>query len=262
MAIDAIGLTGLFVGYVADITTTVAAIGLIGLTALPVLALGIVLIRHERKKPALQRNRYNTVGGVVLVVLALAAVAPRLWVATSQTPAPAPTAAPTAPAKPPPGRPRIVNNTSEPITIAIANPSAVRLLVTGKQIDQRWSPPPRTARAGDRPTLVQCNGRTFWAIPPNVPHDAVRAGDSGYYTGFATTWDGTELGAGQSYFRPLQLDQRGAPIQESDLVFQVPLDDGQATIYGLAVLETKPDGAVLGVAPFTEWGPSVDPSTF
>ncbi|MEU4252443.1 hypothetical protein AB0F15_34075 [Amycolatopsis sp. NPDC026612] len=159
-------------------------------------------------------------------------------------------------------RPRIVNNTSSPITIAITKPSAVRLLVTGKQVGERWTPPPRTAQAGDRPTLVQCNGRTFWAIPPNVPRDATRAGESGYYTGFATTWDGTELGPGQSYFHPLRHDQRGKPVQESDLVFQVPLDDEAATIYGLAVLETKPGGALLGVAPFTDWGPPVEPSTF
>ncbi|MEU4252442.1 hypothetical protein AB0F15_34070 [Amycolatopsis sp. NPDC026612] len=94
MTVAALALAGLFVGYIADITAAVAAIGLIGLTALPFLALGIVLIRHEWKKPSPQRSRYKVAGCAVLVLLALAAVAPRLWSVSTQNPAAA--AAPAA----------------------------------------------------------------------------------------------------------------------------------------------------------------------
>jgi hypothetical protein len=164
-------------------------------------------------------------------------------------------------------RPRLVNNTASPVSIYIKNPSTLRLLVTGKQIDQRWSPPPRTTKAGDRPILVVCNGATFWAIPPNVPNDATLAGSAGYYTGFVTWgWDGVTLGPGSAYFKPLRHNPNGTPVYEEDLVFQVPLDDdGQARIYGLALLDPQRGNSLLGVALFgnsEQWGEQLAPTAF
>ncbi|MCA1606248.1 MAG: hypothetical protein LC775_12430, partial [Acidobacteria bacterium] len=66
-------------------------------------------------------------------------------------------------------RPRLVNNTASSMNISVSSPSTIRLLVTGKQMDERWSPPPLTKKLGDQPILVTCNGGTFWAIPPNAP---------------------------------------------------------------------------------------------
>jgi hypothetical protein len=167
-------------------------------------------------------------------------------------------------------RPRILNNTSEVIDTSISNPSAIRLLVTGKQVDVRWRAPQKTARAGDRPSIVECNGGTFWAIPPNVPGDAkVVAGPDGIrsYDGFATIWGGVDsVGAGQSLYFPLRRNLTGSVIQEGDLVFQLPVeDDGSIRIYGLALVERRAGGSVLGLARFgepAEWGERVDPTSF
>ncbi len=164
-------------------------------------------------------------------------------------------------------RPRLVNNTAHPISISIKNPSTIRLLVTGKQVDQRWSPPPRTRKAGDQPMLVECNGGTFWAIPPNVPNDVATAGNSGYYTGWATWgWDDIEIGPGSAYFKPLRHNADGTPVYEGDLVFQVPLDnDGQVRIYGLAVIDPQRSNSLFGVALFgnsEQWKEQLAPSAF
>jgi hypothetical protein len=161
-------------------------------------------------------------------------------------------------------RPRFVNNTQSPIGISIVNPSAVRLLVSGDQIGNRWSPPPLTKADGDRPFLVSCNGGTFWAIPPNVAHDAhLTAGQD--YSGFSTEWDASTLPPNGVYFKPLRYNPDGSVIREGDVVFQVPLDtNGEARIYGLAVLNI-PDHSILGVALFgnnSQWGPARDPNSF
>jgi len=150
------------------------------------------------------------------------------------------------------------------MNISIGSPSAIRLLVTGKQIDQRWAPPPLTKSLGDQPTLVKCNGGTFWAIPPNAPRDASTT-STGEYAGFATSWDGVELGPGQSHFKPLRHHLNGSAVQEGNLVFQVPLDEnGEAIIYGLAVLDPQYN-SVLGIALFgnsDQWGARLDPNSF
>ena len=158
-------------------------------------------------------------------------------------------------------RPRLINNTPGPIDISLSARAPLRLLVAGRQIDQRWSPPPRTRAAGMTTVLVRCDGQNYWAIPPNVPHDAVLVGD--YYSGFVTSWDGTTLGPGESYFRPLRHRDDGRPVQEGNLVFQVPLDDEAADIYGLAVVDfSTAEPAILGVETVDRWGPKVDPTTF
>jgi len=161
-------------------------------------------------------------------------------------------------------RPRLINNTKSTMNISINSPSAIRLLVTGKQIDQRWSPPSLTKDLGDRPILVRCNGGTFWAIPPNAPRD-VSTTSTGQYAGFATSWDGVELGPGQSYFKPLRHRSDGSAVQEGNLVFQIPLDENDAArIYGLAVLDPE-NNSVLGIALFDnddQWGAKLHPVSF
>lgn len=108
-------LIGLIIGYVADITAAAAAIGLIGLTALPILTLGAAVLHHELKKPAAEKRRRNTIGGCVLIMVALAAVAPRLWTAMSQTPS---QAAGAAPAASPPTQPSTVQQPETHATTA------------------------------------------------------------------------------------------------------------------------------------------------
>ncbi|MFD7656456.1 hypothetical protein ACFV4N_21005 [Actinosynnema sp. NPDC059797] len=158
-------------------------------------------------------------------------------------------------------RPRLVNNTTGPMSVSIGNPSAIRLLVEGPQVDQRWSPPPLTAGGGDRPLLVECDGKKFWGIPPNLPRDAVLVGDA--YSGFATSWQHTTLEPGQVAFSPLRSTAGGAPVQEGNLVFQVPLEDQEAVIYGLAVVDPERGNAVRGLARFDEdWGRKLHPAAF
>ena len=160
-------------------------------------------------------------------------------------------------------RPRLVNNTTTPMSISIDNPSSIRLLVEGPQIDQRWSPPTRTRALGDKPILVECNGKTFWGVPPNVPRDAVLT-KSGGYSGFVTSWDYDALTPGQVAFKPLRTDADGNPVQEGNLVFQVPLEDHTAArIYGLAVIDPAHDDKVLGVAVYDkDWGTRLHPTQF
>src|SRR5207249_3302683 len=106
------------------------------------------------------------------------------------------------------------------VDISLRNPSPLRLLVTDPDIDRRWSPPPLTRANGDAPMRVTCNGGTYWAIPPNVPHDAKNA-SGGMATGFATFWDGESLAPnGGYYYKPLTYDSKQRPVQEGDLVFQ------------------------------------------
>jgi hypothetical protein len=163
-------------------------------------------------------------------------------------------------------RPRLVNNTASTMDISLSKPSPLRLLVTAKQVDKRWSPPPLTRKGGDKPILVECNGGTFWGIPPNLQHDATLMTED-QYSGFATIWDGSKLGPGKSYFKPLRHRADRSAIQEGDLVFQVPNNKGAQTgIYGLAVLDlSKPTPSVLGVAMFEnkeQWISVLHPTQF
>jgi hypothetical protein len=156
-------------------------------------------------------------------------------------------------------RPRLINNGASNLSIAITNPSAVRLLVTDAAMPASWQPPPLTARAGDRPVVVSYEGTNYWALPPNVPHDAALLSNGTGYTGFATSWSGTELAAGGSYYVPLTHNSDGSPVQSGDLVFQVPQS---AQIIGLAVVTPSALPSVLGVALANTWPSSSDPSSF
>ena len=118
-------------------------------------------------------------------------------------------------------RPRIINNGASALQVDIRPPSAIRLIVSESHMPGSWGPPPLTAAAGDRPVIVTYSGQQFWAIPPNVPHDATAAAN-GYYTGFSTFWAATVIEAGGSVFKPLRRNADQSPIQEGDLVFQVP----------------------------------------
>lgn len=162
-------------------------------------------------------------------------------------------------------RPKLANNTNTSMTISINNPSSIRLLVSGSQIDQRWSPPPLTKKTGDKPLVIDCNGGKFWGIPPNLPRDAVLTKEN-YYSGFATSWHETQLNPGQVAFKPLRTGPEGQPIQEGNLVFQVPLDEnGAARIYGLAVIDPTRANKVLGIALFEkegDWMQKLHPTAF
>lgn len=161
-------------------------------------------------------------------------------------------------------RPRIINNSPDSLPIGIGNPSPLRLLVTAKDVAARWMPPRRTQAAGDRPILVEWNGQTYWGIPPNQPQDAYPT-PVGLYTGYATVWDGTALGPGQSYFKPRRPRPGGGGIREGDLVFQLPLDsNGDVFVAGLAIVRFDSDGSqqLVAIAPRNEWPQPLHPNEF
>ncbi|MGY1618579.1 hypothetical protein ACI797_17720 [Geodermatophilus sp. SYSU D00691] len=156
-------------------------------------------------------------------------------------------------------RPRIINNTSESIDISLHAPTTLRLLVRSRAIDQRWAPPPLTASAGDAPFVVEWEGQNYWAIPPNVPRDATPVA-GGMWSGFATIWDGQTIEPGNSYYKPLRQNADGSPVQEGDLVFQVPTEaDGSIDVLGFALVI---DGVVRGVAKSSDWPEPVHGATF
>jgi hypothetical protein len=161
-------------------------------------------------------------------------------------------------------RPRIVNNSGQPLGIGILAPSPLRLLMTAKDVAGRWAPPRLTKAAGDRPVLVAWGGQTFWGVPPNQAHDAY-ATPTSYYTGYATVWDGTVLGPGQSYFKPRRPRPGGGGVREGDLVFQIPVDDdGSVLVAGLALVAFQADGSprLVGIAPRKAWPNEVNANEF
>lgn len=161
-------------------------------------------------------------------------------------------------------RPLITNYSNEPLDISIDRPSRIRLLVAGAGIDRRWDPRPGTLDYGDRPVLVAHEGREYWAIAPNRTRTEVPAGGSGYYTGFATKWDGpTLLQPGSNY------GQVPAQPPQGNLVFQVPLTptgDGNtvAGVLGLAVLDmTDPSRpTVVAIDYADQWPEAEMPASF
>lgn len=160
-------------------------------------------------------------------------------------------------------RPRLINNSSEPVRIEIASPSAMRLLVQGKDLDERWRPPVKTSAAGDTPILVEWHGAQYWAVPPNVPGDA-QLTPYGFWDGFVTVWDGFMLEPGGSYFKPLTYQSNGRPRREGNLVFQLPTDDdGSVRLAGLAVVDVSgAEPRVIQVANADDWPPVVHPDSF
>lgn len=155
-------------------------------------------------------------------------------------------------------RPRIINNRASTLNVDISTPSAIRLLISEPRMPGSWGPPPLTARAGDRPIAVSYRGQQFWALPPNVPHDATAAAN-GMYTGFATSWTATDIAPGGSAYFPLRHRADGSPIQEGDLVFQLPQD---ALIVGLAVVSHSSHPTVLGIQLQKDWPKSSEPGSF
>lgn len=160
-------------------------------------------------------------------------------------------------------KPRLINNSTRAIRIAIDEPSALRLLVRGRDLGSHWSPPRKTAAAGDAPVLVTWQGAQYWAIPPNVPRDAYPT-PAGVYTGFATAWDGEALAPGEAYFRPVRTRPDGGVIREGVLVFQVPLlNPAGMDVGGLALIDfggAEPE--VLAVAGVDDWPEPTAPGLF
>ncbi|WP_144415011.1 hypothetical protein [Rhodococcus aetherivorans] len=161
-------------------------------------------------------------------------------------------------------RPKITNNSPQPLDLSIGYPSAVRLLIAVTEGEFRWDPPPNTRAAGDRPIRVRWQGEEYWAVPPNIPRDAspiVLPDGSRTYDGFATYWDATVIESGEAMNKPLRTGLDGRPIQEGDLVFQVPTDIG-ATLAGLAVVSRAPNPEVMAVTMYADWPPESNLNDF
>ncbi|WP_141751423.1 hypothetical protein [Rhodococcus sp. 1139] len=157
-------------------------------------------------------------------------------------------------------RARIINNSNVPLDLSISNSSAMRLLVRSQSLPEGWTPPPLTAGSRDLPVLVNWEGGKYWAIPPNVPGDARPVGDGTDFDGFVTSWDAGIIQPGESYYRKLRYSAPNVPIQEGNLVFQVPMGD---ELIGLAILEKGDPTKVLGVLPKKEWPEKgVSPGSF
>lgn len=160
--------------------------------------------------------------------------------------------------------PRIANNTSEPLDIAITQrPSPLRLLVASDDLPASWRPPDLTAENNDRPFLVQLQGQNYWAIAPNLPHDI----DSmdGPVAGFATFWDRAQVGPNSFYPPPTQRDIAGNAIeQQGDLVFQLPArnQSNHARFAGLGLFSRSSPTTLLAFADHKDWGPRLNPNQF
>ncbi|MFF0493944.1 hypothetical protein ACFYTQ_33405 [Nocardia sp. NPDC004068] len=163
-------------------------------------------------------------------------------------------------------RPLIFNRSSHTVDISITPNAALRLLVStpGNPRDW-WQPPPATAKNGDHPNIVTWKGEVMWAVPPNAHRDAMRIDmpDGLHYTydGFATFWEYTTLDAGQTAFKPLRFNADGNPIQEGDLVFNVPLDEN-SRIRGLVLVDRNDPSKILAVSDAGTWPPRSDLNSF
>ncbi|QLY30400.1 hypothetical protein H0264_35645 [Nocardia huaxiensis] len=163
-------------------------------------------------------------------------------------------------------RPRIINNSAHAIDISITAMSALRLLVaTPLDPATWWMPPPITASAGDRPIKLSFEGQTYWAVPPNAPRDAVQIdlpNNMYTYDGFATSWYDTELGPGQTAFKPLRKDADGRPIQEGNLVFNVPVATQDVGLKGLVLVDRNDPTTVLAFIDKEKWPAPADLNSF
>jgi len=160
-------------------------------------------------------------------------------------------------------RPRIVNNGSADVSVAITRPSAVRIIVSIED-GNRWSPPAKTKAAGDLPVIVSIKGARYAAIPPNVPNDTriVWSGNFAGPDGWVTTWKQTILKAGNQAFSPLRLDAKGVAIHEGNLVFQLPLDaHGDMHPVAIALIDPTTD-QVLAYQLANDWGSPSNPQSF
>jgi hypothetical protein len=96
VSLSALVVAGLVISNLADITAVSPTIGILGLAVMPLLGVGVVLIREEHRRPANQRDRKRIAGGCVLVVFAASVIAPRVWQVVS-APAPTPPSSTAAP---------------------------------------------------------------------------------------------------------------------------------------------------------------------
>ncbi|BDT94149.1 hypothetical protein IFM12275_41250 [Nocardia sputorum] len=161
-------------------------------------------------------------------------------------------------------RARVQNNSAELLDLSVGNPSAMRLLVSGPTLPGSWEPFPRTATQGDAPVLVEFDNQKYWAIPANAPGDVdpIVLPDGGRtWNGFVGSWDAGVIAPGQPYFKPIRKGPDGHPVQEGNLVFNVPSDEGNY-IKGLAVVDRENPSHVLAVWSSDKWPPSVDPNEF
>lgn len=157
-------------------------------------------------------------------------------------------------------KPRILNNGTSPLNIQISKPSALRLLVPATSGRYPWPAPPRTRAAGDKVLAVTWNGNRYWAVPPNVPGSA-RPTASGFYSGFATVWDGRLLAPESEYFRAVRYDNTGKAVRSGDLVFELPETHGKLLYSALALIAPK-TGQVLAAHSAKDWPTASDPDSF
>jgi hypothetical protein len=163
-------------------------------------------------------------------------------------------------------RPRIANNTQEPLDVSIWKPAAVRLLVASSDLPDSWRPPHATAQEGDMPFLVEADQQHYWAIAPDVPKDVDLPDDRThtFETGFASFWSTASVAPNSMYPPPTHRDDSGNVDQDGDLVFQLPAKNASnnATIGGLALIDRNDPSKVLAFARFADWGPRLAPTDF
>ena len=145
-------------------------------------------------------------------------------------------------------RPRIVNNSDKQIDVSTSKRSAILLLVSDPDADSKWSPPPLTNRANDRPRLVEFDGAQYWGLPPNVNGD-FKVASNGYYTGFGSSWYEAIVAPGGSFLETSR-DANHDLVHRGNLVFEVPAIDGKIGVVGI-VLINRTNGRVLAVQPFS-----------
>ncbi|MEU6559105.1 hypothetical protein [Nocardia nova] len=161
-------------------------------------------------------------------------------------------------------RPCITNNTAGDIDLGVTKTadrsSALRLLVDDPTMPASWKPSSLTRDAGDKPVQVSVDGHSYWAIPPNAPHDVTSVpalDDNGHWDGVTTAWDGyvtkwtdTKLTPeNRSLYQPITYDDDGQPIQVTDLVFTISNPDiSHATARGLAIVDPTNPSIVIAVS--------------
>ncbi|WP_280209127.1 hypothetical protein [Nocardia cyriacigeorgica] len=161
-------------------------------------------------------------------------------------------------------RARVLNNSAEALDLSSSNPSAMRLLVSGSTLPGSWEPFPRTAAQGDAPVLVEYDGQRYWAIPANISGDVDQInlpGGGVTWNGFVGSWDAGVIAPGQPYYKPLRPGPNGRIVQEGNLVFNVPADQG-IYIKALAVVDKENPARVIAAWSSDKWPASVDPNEF
>lgn len=161
-------------------------------------------------------------------------------------------------------RPQISNSTDHPVNISLRPPTPLRLIVDSSQLPTHWNPPQKTVAAGDSVYPVIWNGKHYWAVPPNVQGDVSMVG--GFWSGFSTFWDGDQLDGHNLFSKNLRFDSSGTPVQEGDLVFQLPNnpDGTDPAVIGLAYV-TGGGGAPMNIEhlfPKSNWPASNQPMSF